>query len=52
VRKNIHMPRPVKEKLGLKVSGANCDPCKCVRVCVGQTGRSIEPRCKEYMSVA
>jgi hypothetical protein len=49
VKKNIHMLRPVKDKLGLKVAGIYCVPCKCSSVYVGQTGRSIKTRCKEHM---
>jgi hypothetical protein len=49
VKKNIHMLRPIKDKLGLKLAGVCCVPCKCGKVCVGQTDRSIETRCKEHM---
>jgi hypothetical protein len=46
-RKNMHMLRPVKDDLDLKVSGVYRIPCECGEVYVGQTGRSIEARCKE-----
>jgi hypothetical protein len=36
VKKNIHMLRPVKGKLGLKVTGIYCVLCKCGRAYVGQ----------------
>jgi hypothetical protein len=42
VKKNSHMQ---KDKLGLKVTGIDCVLCECGKVCVGQTGRSIETRC-------
>jgi hypothetical protein len=35
--------------LGLKVEGIYCVPCECGKVYVGQTGRTIEIRCKEHM---
>jgi hypothetical protein len=48
-KKNIHMLRMVKDNLGLKVLRVNQIPCECGKVYVGQTGRSIEARCKEHM---
>jgi hypothetical protein len=49
VKNNSHMLRPIKDKLGLKVAGIYCAPCECSKVHVGQTGKSIENRCKEHM---
>jgi hypothetical protein len=43
------MLRPVKDDLGLKVPGVYRIPCECGDVYVGQTGRSVEARCKEHM---
>jgi hypothetical protein len=43
------MLRPVKDDLGLKVLGVYRIPCECGDVYVGQTGRSMEARCKEHM---
>jgi DNA-binding transcriptional MerR regulator len=40
--------RPVKDDLGLKTPGVYCIPCKCGKVCVGQSGRTIEMRVKEH----
>jgi hypothetical protein len=48
-KKNIHMRRSVKDDLGLKVPGVYRIPCECGKVYVGQTGRSIDTSCKEYM---
>jgi hypothetical protein len=36
VKKNMHMLRPVKEKLGLKVTGIYCVLCKYGKAYVGQ----------------
>jgi hypothetical protein len=55
--KTVHIPakkisiylRLVRDKLGLKVSGIYHIPCECSKVYVGQTGRTIEARCKEHM---
>jgi hypothetical protein len=47
-KKTIHMLRSVKDDLGLNVPGMYRIPCKCGKVYVGQTGRSIETRCKEH----
>jgi hypothetical protein len=48
-KKSSHMLRPVKDDLGLKVSGVVYNiACKCGKVYIGQTGRSIETRCKEH----
>jgi predicted GIY-YIG superfamily endonuclease len=46
--KNIHLLRPVKDKLGLKAAGIYCIPCECGKVYVGQTGRTIKARLKEH----
>jgi hypothetical protein len=46
--KNIHLLRPVKDKLGLRTAGIYHIPCKCGKVYVGQTGRTIETRLKEH----
>jgi hypothetical protein len=46
--KNIQLLRLVKDKLGLKAAGIYCIPCKCGKVYVGQTGRTIEARLKEH----
>jgi hypothetical protein len=48
-RKSTHMLGSVKDKLGLKVPGIYHIPCECSKVYVGQTGRTIETRCKEHM---
>jgi len=48
-RKKIHMLRSAKDGMGLKVPGIYCIPCKCGNVCIGQTGRTIETRCKEHV---
>jgi hypothetical protein len=42
------MLRPIKDDLGLKVPGVYEIPCECGKIYVGQTGRSIEARCKEH----
>jgi hypothetical protein len=44
-KKNIH--RPLKDKLGLKLTGTYCILCGCIKVYVGQTGRTTETRCKK-----
>jgi DNA-binding transcriptional MerR regulator len=46
--KNIHLLRPVKDKLSLRTSGIYRIPCECGEVYVGQTGRTIEARFKEH----
>jgi hypothetical protein len=43
------MLRPIKDDLGLKVSGVYQIPHECGKVYISQTGRSIEARCKEHM---
>jgi hypothetical protein len=48
-KKNIHMLRPVKDDLGLKVPVVYRIPCECGEIYVGQTGGSIEARCKEHL---
>jgi hypothetical protein len=50
-KKSIHMLRPIKDKMGLKVAGIYCVPCKCGKVCVGETGRIIET-CDTYAWVS
>ena len=40
--------RPVKDDLGLKTPGLYCIPSECGKVCVGQSGRTIETRVKEH----
>jgi hypothetical protein len=46
--KNIHLLRPVKDKLGLKAAGIYRILCECGKVYVGQTGQTIEARPKEH----
>jgi hypothetical protein len=46
--KNIHLLRPVKDKLGLKDAAIYHIPCKCGKVYVGQSGQTIEARLKEH----
>jgi hypothetical protein len=48
-KKTIKMLRPVKDKLDLKFTGIYCVPCEYGMVCVGQTGRTVEVKCKEHM---
>jgi hypothetical protein len=43
------MLRPVKDKLGLKVTSMYCVPCEYGEVYIGQTGRSIKTGCKVHM---
>jgi hypothetical protein len=43
-----NMLRSVKDDLGLNVPGMYQIPCECGKVYMGQTGRSIETRCKEH----
>jgi hypothetical protein len=45
--KNIHLLRPVKEKLGLRTAGNYRISCECGKVYLGQTGGTIEARLKE-----
>jgi hypothetical protein len=45
--KNIHLLRPVKEKLGLMTAGNYRIACECRKVYLGQTGGTIEARLKE-----
>jgi hypothetical protein len=42
------MLRSVKDDLGLNVPGVYRIPCERGKVYVGQTGKSIETRCKEH----
>jgi hypothetical protein len=54
--RTVHIPwkmtiqtlRSVKDELGLNVPGVYRIPCECDKVYMGQTGRSIETRCKEH----
>jgi len=39
---------PVKDALGLRAPGVYSIPCECGRVYIGQSGRSIQLRIKEY----
>jgi hypothetical protein len=48
-RENFSFMRTVKDKLDLKVAGIYCVPCECGKVYIGQTGGTIEARCKEHM---
>jgi hypothetical protein len=40
--------RPVKDHLGLRTPGDYRIPCECGRVCIGQTGLSVDIRLKEH----
>jgi hypothetical protein len=42
-----HLP-PVKDALGLRTPGVYIIPCKCGRVYIGQSGRSLQFRIKEH----
>jgi hypothetical protein len=44
---NIHLLRPVEDKLGLKAAGIYRIPCECGNVYVGKTRRTIEDRLKD-----
>jgi hypothetical protein len=46
--KNIHLLRPVKDKLGLRTVGIYRISCEWGKVYVGQTGRTIGARLKEH----
>jgi hypothetical protein len=48
-RKNRQLLRIVKDVLGLQILGVYRIPCECGKIYIGQTGRSIEARFKEYM---
>jgi hypothetical protein len=48
-KKNRQLLRTVKDDLGLKIPGVYCIPCECGKAYIGQTGRSVEARCKEHM---
>jgi hypothetical protein len=39
---------PVKDNLGLRTPGVYRNPCKCSKVYIGQTGRSMDTRLKEH----
>jgi hypothetical protein len=39
----------VKSKQGLKIPGICCILCDCGKVCVDQTDRTIETKCREHM---
>jgi hypothetical protein len=47
-KKTIQMLRSVRDDLGLNVPGVYRIRCECGKVYMGQTGRSIKTRCKEY----
>jgi hypothetical protein len=47
-KKTIHIIRSVKEDLSLNVLGVYRIPCEYGKVYMGQTGRSIETKCKEH----
>jgi hypothetical protein len=49
VKKDIHMVRPIKDKLGLKVAGIYCISYECSKVYVRKMGRIIETRCKGHI---
>jgi hypothetical protein len=38
----------VQDALGLRTPGVHSIPCECVRVCIGQSGRSIQLRIKGH----
>lgn len=42
-----HILRPVKDSLGLRHTGVYCIPCECDEQYIGQTGRSVNERCKD-----
>jgi hypothetical protein len=44
--KNMHMLRPVKDELGLKVPGVYRIPCECGKVYVGRLGDLLRPDAK------
>jgi hypothetical protein len=48
-KKTINMLRPVSDNLGLKTCGISCIPCKCGKVYVVQTSRTIEIRRQEHI---
>jgi hypothetical protein len=48
-KKNRQLLRAAKDDLGLKIPGVYRIPCECGKVYIGQTGRSVEARCKEHM---
>jgi hypothetical protein len=48
VKKTSYMFRSRKNDFGLKVSGVYSIPCEWGKVCVRQTGQSIETRCQEH----
>jgi hypothetical protein len=47
-RKILSYFSPVKYALGLRTPGIYSIPCKCGRVYIGQSGRSIQLRIKEH----
>jgi hypothetical protein len=49
VKKSRQLLRTAKEDLGLKIPGVYRIPCECGKVYIGQTGRSIDTRCKEHI---
>jgi hypothetical protein len=50
VKKNIHMLRSIKGKLGMKISSIYCSPCRCGKAYLRQVGRSIKTRCKKRVT--
>jgi hypothetical protein len=40
--------QPIKDDLALKMPGVNSIPCDCEKVCIGQSGHSIETVVKNY----
>jgi hypothetical protein len=50
-KKNRQLLRTAKDDLGLKIPGVYRIPCECGcgKVYIGQTGRSVEARCKQHM---
>jgi hypothetical protein len=47
-RKILSYVPTVKDALGLRTPGIYSIPCECGRVCIGQSGRSIQLRIKEH----
>jgi hypothetical protein len=47
-RKPAQMLRSSKDELELKVPSVYRMPCECGKVYVGQSGRTVETRCKEH----
>jgi hypothetical protein len=49
IKKNRQLLRTAKDDLGMKIPSVYRIPCECGKVYIGQTGRSVEARCKERM---